>query len=68
MPGSQITLLKHFAFVNLFFLLMWLHQYFASITEDEVAAVIEPLKQCSYLIVVDVTFSPLRTKPLMHDR
>lgn len=42
MPGTKRMLLKHSAFVNLTLLFMWLHQFLASITEDEVAAVIEP--------------------------
>lgn len=67
MPGSQMMLLKYSAFVNLTSLLVWLRQFLGSIAEDEVAVVIELLKQCS-VIVVDVTFSPLRTKPLMHDK
>lgn len=67
MPGSQMTLLTHSAYVNLTLPLVWLHQCLASTSEDEVAAVIEPLKHCSYLIAVDVTFSLLGTAALMHD-
>lgn len=68
MQGSQMTLLTHSADVNLALPLMWLHQCLASTSADEVAAIIEPLKQCSYLIAVDVTFSLLRTAALMRDK
>lgn len=68
MPGSQMTLLTHSAYVNLTLPLVWLHQCLASTSEDEVAAVIEPLKDYSYLIAVDVTFSLLGTAALMHDK
>lgn len=46
---------------------MWLHQCLTNRTEDEVAGVIDQLKQCSHPIVVDVTFSPTGTASLMHD-